>query len=100
MSLLNIKLNKISDSFSLWVLKVGSSKTKTEGDMRDKARSIMRPQGYGTHLAWIPVYLSRFKNSESANSVTELKTVLRKYDKGYFYGMHIALNSSCYYGNN
>ena len=79
-------LHDIIKIHSQWVIKEGSSKTKTEGDMRDEARSIMKSQGYGTHLAWIPIYLSRFNNNEAVNSVIELKNVLRMNDRKPFYG--------------
>uniref|UniRef100_UPI003565260F hypothetical protein n=1 Tax=Shimia sp. TaxID=1954381 RepID=UPI003565260F len=36
----------------------GTAKIGTAGDPHDQARSIMRADGHGTHLAWIPVFLA------------------------------------------
>ena len=43
------------------VIALGSKQVKTSGDLKDKARSIFRKQGFGTHLAWIPIYISNKK---------------------------------------
>ena len=80
-----------------WVFSEGSRKMKTEGDLNDKARAIMRSQGFGTHLAWIPVHLSRFKNSQA---VLDLRTKLRSSDVAPFYGKHLSIHTGCVYGNN
>ena len=82
---------------SEWVFNDGSEKMKTEGDMHDKARAIMKSQGFGTHLAWIPVHLSRFKNSKS---VLDLRKKLRSADFKPFYGKHLSIHTGCVYGNN
>ena len=82
---------------SEWVYEKGSERMKTEGDMHDQARAIMRSQGFGTHLAWIPVHLSRFKNSQA---VLDLRTKLRSSDVAPFYGKHLSIHTGCVYGNN
>ena len=97
----DLTLHEIVKSHAKNVLDVGNKKTKTSGDMYDPARSIMRSQGYGTHIAWVPIYLKRFKNHESSNAVIELRQALReKYrDRKPFFGQQIAINTSCYYGD-
>ena len=85
------------NTHSEWAFSEGSRKMKTEGDLNDKARAIMRSQGFGTHLAWIPVHLSRFKNSQS---VLDLRTKLRSSDVKSFYGKHLSIHTGCIYGNN
>ena len=82
---------------SEWVYDKGSERMKTEGDMHDPARTIMKSQGFGTHLAWIPVHLSRFKNSQS---VLDLRKKLRSSDLKPFYGQHLSIHTGCVYGNN
>ena len=61
----------------------------------------MRSQGYGTHIAWIPIYLKRFIGDKSSDTVIELRQELReKYrDRKPFFGQQIAINTSCYYGD-
>ena len=97
----DLTLHKIVENHAKNVLDVGNNKTKTSGDMHDRARSIMRSQGYGTHIAWVPIYLKRFKNLKSSNAVIELRQELReKYgDFKPFFGQQIAINTSCYYGD-
>jgi len=97
----DLTLHEIVKSHAENVLDVGNKNTKTSGDMYDPARSIMRSQGYGTHIAWVPIYLKRFKNNESSNAVIELRQALReKYrDRKPFFGQQIAINTSCYYGD-
>ena len=96
-----LSLHKIVESHAKNVLATGNKKTKTSGDKYDPARSIMRSQGYGTHIAWVPIYLNRFMSHNSSNAVIELRQALReKYrDRKPFFGQQIAINTSCYYGD-
>lgn len=96
-----LSLHKIVESHAKNVLATGNKKTKTSGDKYDPARSIMRSQGYGTHIAWIPIYLKRFIGDKSSDAVIELRQALReKYrDRKPFFGQQIAINTSCYYGD-
>lgn len=80
------------------VLKLGLAKTKTMGDKRDEARSIMRKQGFGTHLAWIPVYLSRQNQSPAAIDVQKLHAAVRKVDPKPYFGLQVGLHTGCYFG--
>ena len=97
----DLTLHNIVENHAKNVLDVGNKKTKTSGDMHDRARSIMKAQGYGTHIAWVPIYLKRYKNLKSSNAVIELRQALReKYgDFKPFFGQQIAINTSCYYGD-
>ena len=82
------------------VISLGSKPVKTSGDKHDKARSIFKKQAFGTHLAWIPIYLSRKKDLENSNVVEELDKKLTSsslYDKPYF-GLQVGVSSGCYYG--
>jgi len=82
------------------VISLGSKYVKTSGDKHDKARSIFKKQGFGTHLAWIPIYLSRDKKSEISKVIIELDkkvTAANLYDRPYF-GLQIGVSSGCYYG--
>ena len=80
------------------ILDLGSAEVKTQGDPKDKARSILRKTGFGTHVAWIPIYLSRHKNSPSAQSVLKLHQVLEKRDPKPYFGLQIGLHTGCYFG--
>ena len=82
------------------VISLGSKPVKTSGDKHDKARSIFKKQAFGTHLAWIPIYLSRKKDLENSNVVEELDKKLTSsslYDKPYF-GLQVGVSSGCFYG--
>jgi hypothetical protein len=82
------------------VISLGSKPIKTSGDKHDKARSIFKKQAFGTHLAWIPIYLSRKKDLENSNVVEELDKKLTSsslYDKPYF-GLQVGVSSGCFYG--
>lgn len=56
----------------------GSKQIKTKGDPTDQARSIMRSQGWGTHLAWVPVYLSAQPYGTAVSAVKALNSDLRR----------------------
>ena len=80
------------------ILNLGSAKVKTQGDLKDKARNILRKTGFGTHVAWIPIYLSRYKNTPSAQSVQTLHEALRRIDPKPYFGLQIGLHTGCYFG--
>lgn len=96
-----VSLHEIVEIHAKDVLAVGEKKVKTSGDKHDPARSIMRSQGYGTHIAWVPIYLKRFLGKKQSNVVIELRDTLRDtyFDKAPFFGQMIAINTSCYYGD-
>jgi hypothetical protein len=76
------------------VIKTGRNKVNT-GHGVDKARSIMRAQGFGTHLAWIPIYLNTFPHTKAAASVVALDNLLRKSDGKDYYGTQLGIHSGC-----
>jgi len=80
------------------VLQNGEKPIKTAGDPVDQARSIMRSQGWGTHLAWIPVYLSAQSSGPAATAVRNLETYLRRSDRKPFWGIQMAVHTGCQYG--
>ena len=82
------------------VITLGSKPVKTSGDKHDKARSIFKKQGFGTHLAWIPIYLASKNKLENSKVVEELDKKLTSsnlYDKPYF-GLQVGVSSGCFYG--
>lgn len=77
------------------VIKTGHKKVRTEAITDKVARSIMKAEGYGTHLAWIPVYLSTFSDTKAAASLVALDKVLRKSDYKDYYGTSLGIHSGC-----
>ena len=76
----------------------GTKKIKTQSDAIDPPRSIMRSQGFGTHLAWIPVYLSAQGASAASSAVKALSSELRKIDRKPYWGMQMGVHAGCLYG--
>ena len=81
------------------VLDLGYKEVKTQGDPKDKARIIMRKSGYGTHIAWIPIYLSRQYDSPNAGPVKQLDQIVRSRDPNPYFGLQIGLHTDCYFGS-
>ena len=82
------------------VIALGSKQVKTSGDLKDKARSIFKKQGFGTHLAWIPIYLSnknKLKNIQVVEDLDKKLTTESLYDRPYF-GLQVGVSSGCFYG--
>ncbi len=78
----------------------GSKKVKTSGDPSDQARSIMRAQGWGTHLAWIPVFLAIAPPGEARQAVVDLDRQLRKSDRKPYWGRQMGIHTGCLFGRN
>lgn len=76
----------------------GSGKVTTKGDAAEQARSIFRAQGWGTHLAWIPVYLSAQPSGSAASQVRALDAALRRVDRKPYWGLQMAVHTGCLYG--
>ena len=60
----------------------------------------LKKKGFGKHLAWLPIYLSRDKKSEISKVIIELDkkvTAANLYDRPYF-DLQIGVSSGCYYG--
>ena len=80
------------------VARVGHKKIKTGSDPVDPARSIMRSQGFGTHLAWIPVYLAAAPAGSASGDVRALDKYLRRTDWKPYWGGQMAIHSGCLFG--
>ena len=80
------------------VIENGAKKVKTSGDPTDDARSIFRAEGWGTHLAWIPIYRTIAKSSLGGVKTRELEKSLRRVDGKLFWGIQIGIHSSCMFG--
>ena len=80
------------------VAQTGAKKVKTASDPVDPARSIFRSQGFGTHLAWIPVYLAANPEGMAANEVRALDDLLRQSDWKPYWGGQMAIHSGCMFG--
>lgn len=80
------------------VTQVGSGKLETTTGADTQARSIFRASGWGTHLAWVPLYLSHFPSSGAANEVRAMDKALRRVDRKPYYGTQIGIHSDCIYG--
>lgn len=80
------------------VIQNGSKKVITAGDPVEQARSIMRADGHGTHLAWIPVFLSTSSGAESRQSVLQLEKALRRIDGDAYWGQAMGIHTGCLFG--
>ncbi len=80
------------------VRSAGARKLRTSSGADDQARSIMRANGWGTHLAWIPLYLSHYPDAGAAGEVRSLNATLRRSDRTPYYGRQIGIHSDCLYG--
>jgi hypothetical protein len=80
------------------VIANGTKKVRTTGDPTDQARSILRAQGWGTHLAWIPVYLSAQPTGTAAPAVRALDAFLRRIDDKPYWGLQMGIHTGCLHG--
>lgn len=80
------------------VLENGSGKVKTAGDPHDQARSILRADGHGTHLAWIPVFLSKATAGVHRDTVRALHATLRRVDRDAYWGQAMGVHTGCLFG--
>lgn len=71
---------------------------RTASEPRDQARSIFRAQGWGTHLAWIPVVLSTPGSEPAHSDVRALDALLRQTDRSPYWGIQIGIHSGCLFG--
>lgn len=76
----------------------GARALQTSGDPTDQARSIFRAQGWGTHLAWIPVYLSFAPPGAAREEVRRLESALRRVDRKPFWGRQMGVHTGCLFG--
>jgi hypothetical protein len=73
-------------------------KIKTQGDPKDPARSIFRRTGFGTHLAWIPIYLNSPGSVQTQEAVKALHQAVALADGKEYFGTYIGLHSGCLFG--
>ncbi len=71
---------------------------RTASEPRDQARSIFRAQGWGTHLAWIPVVLSTPGSEPAHSDIRALDALLRQTDRSPYWGIQIGIHSGCLFG--
>ena len=81
-----------------WVRQTGTKKVKTEAISDSVARSIMKSDGWGTHQAWIPLYLAHFPNSYAAAEVRALHAQVKRAQNIPYYGRNMGVYSACYFG--
>jgi hypothetical protein len=81
-----------------WVSQTGTAKVKTELISDTVARSIMKSQGWGTHQAWIPLYLAHYPNSHAASHVRKLHKQVKRAQNIAYYGRNMGIHSACYFG--
>ena len=80
------------------VIENGSKKTRTVNDPTDKPRSILRSHGFGTHIAWVPVYLAGVPSGSASEAVRALDNLLRRTDGRPYWGMQIGVHTGCLFG--
>ena len=71
---------------------------RTGGDPMDAARSVFRAQGWGTHLAWIPIVLSIPGSEPARSDIRALDALLRETDLAPYWGIQIGVHSGCLFG--
>jgi hypothetical protein len=71
---------------------------RTGSEPNEPPRSIFRSQGWGTHLAWIPVVLSTPGSEPARGDVRALDVLLRKSDRSPYWGIQIGVHSGCLFG--
>ncbi len=91
-------LHDVVAHHAAWVSRTGTTKVKTE-EISDKvARSIMKSEGWGTHQAWIPLYLAHFPKSHAAGAVRKLHAQVKRAQNIAYYGRNMGVHSACYFG--
>ena len=86
------------DSHVQKLLVTRDEKLKHSVDPTEPAESIFRRQGWGTHLAWIPIYLNSPGSAQTQESVKALHKALSMADGKEYFGTQIGLHSGCMFG--
>ena len=81
-----------------WVSQTGTANVHTEIIADSVARSIMKSDGWGTHQAWIPLYLAHFPRSHAADQVVQLHRQVKRAQNIAYYGRNMGIHSACYFG--
>lgn len=76
----------------------GSRPVTTAGDPSERARSILRSQGFGTHVAWVPIVLATPGTEPARPAVQALERLVRRTDGGPWWGLQIGLHTGCFFG--
>ena len=71
---------------------------RTGSEPGDLARSIFRAQGFGTHLAWIPVVLNTPGSEPARGDVRALDALLRQTDRNPYWGIQMGVLTGCLFG--
>ncbi|SDX83383.1 hypothetical protein SAMN05444358_11296 [Ruegeria halocynthiae] len=81
---------------SIRTLELGPTKLRTQTDDGGLV-SYFRTKGYAGHLAWIPMYLSRYPNGPASADVKRLKTAVVRHGAGgkSFFGRNIGGPTDC-----
>jgi hypothetical protein len=88
-------LDEAIHSHAQSVLITRDKNIKTQGDPKDPARSIFKRRGFGTHLAWIPIYLNSPGSKLTQVSVKALHEAVSLADYRDYFGTYIGLHSGC-----
>lgn len=68
----------------------------TEGDTGHTGK-YLKPNGYASHLAWIPIYLARHPRTAAAGSVRQLERTMRKYSRNKYNGTSLGGATGCFW---
>lgn len=66
----------------------------TEGDTGHTGK-YLKPNGYASHLAWIPIYLSKYRRMPAAASVQRLEKTMRRYSRNAYNGTSLGGYTGC-----
>jgi len=97
---MEFKTGSVAEQIQLHAKKVvenGSKKIKTSGDRTSKARSILRKEGYGTHVAWVPIYFTLGNDAEVQNLH---EVVSEEWANSRYYTQLFGVDPGCYWGAN
>jgi len=68
----------------------------TEGDTGYTGK-YLKPNGYAAHLAWMPIYLSRYPNTQAAQSVRKLESLMKRVAGSGYYGTSVGGATACFW---
>lgn len=97
MSFNGVTLHDAVNAHAELSIKIGTKKLR-ENEGIGGRRSYLRENGYATHVAWIPIYLSRFPDGPAAVSVRRLHEAVRAVRPGPFHGTNIGGPTECLWG--
>ena len=80
---------------AIQVMQIGPKPIASNEDI---ARVFFRTSGYTTHLAWMPIYNRRFRNTEAGANVRKLNIALRRTSTGRLHGTNVGGPTECLWG--